>query len=221
MKQLITLSLCLTAIFASTFVVIKLTGVLTLDDIKRWLQIASEANAIAVAFVIIILLCSDLFIAVPTLTLCILSGYFLGFFWGGITASIGMLCAITLGYWICYRYGPGLLKKIYKDETKRLEMQQLFNQHGGKIILISRALPMLPEVCACLAGSNRMSFLQFIGLFSLATFPYGFVAAFAGSHSSIENPMPAIIVAALLPLSLWLCWFFWIKPGLKKQISSC
>lgn len=220
MRQLITLALCLMAIFASIFVIIKLTGALTLEDIKHWLQVASEANAITVALVIIILLCSDLFIAVPTLTLCILSGYFLGFFLGAITASFGMLCAMSLGYSICYRYGHGLLKRIYKDDKKRLDMQHLFNQQAWKIIFISRALPMLPEVCACLAGSNRMPFTQFISLFSIATLPYAFVAAFAGSHSSIENPYPGLMVAIFWPFSLWLCWFFWIKPGFGKQISD-
>lgn len=207
MKQLITLALCLTAIFASTFVVIKLTGVLTLDDIRYWLEVAAEADSIWVATVIILLLASDLFIAVPTLSLCILSGYFLGFFYGGIAASIGMLSAGCLGYWICFCFGEKFLKKIYKNEKKREEMQKIFIQQGGKFILVSRALPMLPEVCACLAGSNRMSFKQFLFLFSIATFPYGFVAAFAGSHSTFENPLPALIIVIALPLSLWLCWF--------------
>jgi uncharacterized membrane protein YdjX (TVP38/TMEM64 family) len=220
MRQLITLALGLMAIFASTFVIIKLTGVLTLDDIKHWLNLAAEANPLAVALTIIILLTCDLFIAVPTLSVCILAGYFLGFFWGGISASVGMLCTGTLGYWICYCYGPGLLQKIYRDEKKRQEMQQLFNQQGKKIILISRAMPMLPEICACLAGSNRLPFPEFLFLFSIATFPYGFVAAFAGSHSSIENPLPALITAILVPLILWLCWFLWLKPGFTKQISN-
>lgn len=220
MRQLITLALCLMAIFASIFVIIKFTGALTLDDIRHWLQLASEANPVSVALVIILLLCSDLFIAVPTLSICILSGYFLGFFWGGLTAAVGTLCAGLLGYWICYFFGPGVLQKIYKDENKRQELQQLFNQQGGKIILISRALPMLPEVCACLAGSHRMPFLQFLLLFSAASFPYAFVAAFAGSHSSIENPLPGIIVAIALPICLWLCWFVWIKPAINRSESS-
>lgn len=220
MRQLITLALGLMAIFATTFIIIKLTGVLTLDDIKHWLHLAAEANPIAVALTIIILLTCDLFIAVPTLSVCILAGYFLGFFWGGIVASIGMLCAGSLGYWICYFYGPGLLQKLYKDKNKLFEMQQIFNQQAGKIILISRALPMLPEVCACLAGSHRMAFSRFLFLFSIATFPYGFVAALAGSQSSFENPLPALVVAIGLPLTLWLCWFLWVKPTFSKQLPD-
>jgi uncharacterized membrane protein YdjX (TVP38/TMEM64 family) len=216
MRQLILLALGLMAIFASIFIIIKLTGVLTLDDIKHWLNLAAEANPVAVALTIIILLTCDLFIAVPTLAVCILAGYFLGFFWGGIAASIGMLCTGTLGYWICYYYGPGLLQKIYQDEKKRQEIKQIFNQQGKKIILISRAMPMLPEICACLAGSNRLPFPEFLFLFSIATFPYGFVAAFAGSHSSIENPLPALLASILVPVTLWACWFLLIKAASCK-----
>jgi uncharacterized membrane protein YdjX (TVP38/TMEM64 family) len=219
MRQLITLALCLMAIFASTFLLIKITGLLTLEDIRYWLQAASQAHSISVALIIVLLLTSDLIIAVPTLSLCILSGYFLGFFWGGVTASVGMLCAGSLGYAICYKFGKKFLQKIYKDEHKLNEMQQLFNHQGGKIILISRALPMLPEVCSCLAGSNRMAFTQFLFFFSIATTPYAFVAAFAGSHSSFDNPLPALIVVIGLPLCLWIFWIFWIKPEITKHIS--
>jgi hypothetical protein len=72
MKQLITIALILAAIFASTFVVIKATGILTIDDVRTWLTMASEINPIYVALAVIILLFSDLFIAVPNLTICIL-----------------------------------------------------------------------------------------------------------------------------------------------------
>lgn len=219
MRPLITLALGLMAIFIAIFILIKLTGVLTLDDIKHWLNLAAEANPVVVALTIILLLTCDLLITVPTLSLCILAGYFLGFFWGGMTASIGMLSAGSLGYWLCYFYGPGLLQKIYKDEKKRQQMQQVFNQQGKKIILISRAMPMLPEISACLAGSNRLPFTEFLFFFSIATLPYGFIAAFAGSHSNIENPLPALIAAVLVPLILWVCWFLWIKPGFSKTTA--
>ena len=77
MKQLLTIALILATAFASTFIVIKVTGILTIEDIKNWLTIASEINPVYVVLTVIILLFADLFIAIPTLTICILSGYFL------------------------------------------------------------------------------------------------------------------------------------------------
>lgn len=43
--------------------------------------------------VIALFLVSDLFIAIPTLTIATLSGYFLGFGYGGLAAATGMMLA--------------------------------------------------------------------------------------------------------------------------------
>ena len=84
MKPLIRIIVVLAVIFASTFAIIRLSGVLTEGDIKAWLEAATNINPWYVASAVVLILAIDIFIAVPTLTTCILSGYFLGFLWGGI-----------------------------------------------------------------------------------------------------------------------------------------
>ena len=93
MKPLLRIILLLAVIFASTFVIIRLSGVLTEDDIKAWLEAATNINPWYVALAVVLILAIDIFIAVPTLTTCILSGYFSGFICGGLAASIGLLSA--------------------------------------------------------------------------------------------------------------------------------
>lgn len=89
MKALLKITLVLSLAFASTFLIIRLSGVLTEDDIKTWLEAATTINPWYVGLAVVSLLAVDLFIAVPTLTICILSGYLLGFPWGGLSASKG------------------------------------------------------------------------------------------------------------------------------------
>jgi len=216
MKQLLTIALILATAFASTFIVIKTTGILTIEDIKNWLTIASEINPIYVALTVIILLFADLFIAVPTLTICILSGYFLGWSTGGLASTVGMMLAGVVGYWICWTIGPKLLMRIYKDPKKLAEMQNIFSEHSTSVILMCRAMPILPEVVSCMAGANKMPFARFIAYYSISTTPYAFIAAYAGSKSSLTNPTPAIFTAIGISLVLWLSWFFFLRRHYPK-----
>ncbi|MCF6362673.1 MAG: VTT domain-containing protein [Gammaproteobacteria bacterium] len=220
MRQLITLALTLAAIFVSTFILIKATGILTVEDIESALAAASKINPLYVAAIIIALLFADLFIAIPTLTIAILSGYFLGFVLGGISAMSGMLLAGLAGYMLCWLYGPGLLMKIYKNPEKLREMERVFSLHGSMALIICRALPILPEVSCCLAGANRMSFWKFLFYYSIGTIPYAFIASYAGSQSSLSNPKPAIFTAIAISLSLWLAWFIFLRKSKNKQIAK-
>jgi hypothetical protein len=68
MKPLLRIILVLAVIFASTFVIIRLTGVLTEDDIKAWLEAATNINPWYVVSAVVLILAIDIFIAVPTLT---------------------------------------------------------------------------------------------------------------------------------------------------------
>lgn len=211
MKQLITVALVLATLFASTFLILTTTGVLTVEGIEAGLKAASEVNAIYVIISVVALLLADIFIAVPTLTIAILSGFFLGFGLGAFSATLGMALAGLTGYALCRLYGPGLLKKIYPDSHKREEMQSLFNQHGSTVLLICRAMPILPEVSCCMAGANRMPFVRFFTCYMVSTLPYASIAAFAGSRSSLDNPQPAIYAAIGLALFFWTAWAVFIR----------
>jgi uncharacterized membrane protein YdjX (TVP38/TMEM64 family) len=217
MRQLITLAIGLALLFASTFVIIKVTGVLSIDDIKAFLTTAHESAPGYVAAAVIAFLVADLFIAVPTLTVTILSGYFLGFPLGFLTAATGLLTAGTLGYAICHAYGPGLLHRINKDAAKQQEMARIFTRYGGLVLIICRAMPILPEVSCCLAGATRMPFMKFAAAFALGTVPYALIAAYAGSRSSLDNPTPAILTAMVLSLLLAGAWTVLLRRYRAEQ----
>lgn len=206
MKRLFITAAGLALIFASTFILIKVTGVLSVDDIKSFLTSADEIAPIYVIGAVVALLLADLFVAVPTLTITILSGYFLGFALGFVAAVVGLLSAGLLGYLISFAYGPGLLRKIHKDMDEQAEMEAVFAKYGHIVLLICRALPILPEVSCCLAGATRMSFRRFIMAFVLGTVPYALIATYAGSQSTLENPKPAIFAAIGLALFFGVAW---------------
>lgn len=211
MLRLFILAASLAAVFASTFLIFNATGLITLDSIKNLLTYASQVHPVYIGLAITFLLFLDMFIAMPTLTIATLAGYFMGPVYGAVFSILGMWAAGISGYGICRTWGNGLLIKIYKDETKLAEMQTLFNQYGAHALVFCRATPILPEVTCCLAGANNVSFVKFFLFYSMGTVPYACIAAFAGSQSTLDAPLPGIISAIGLSLTLWLCWFLLIR----------
>jgi len=209
MKPLVRLFLIIATVFASTFIVFKFTGLLATDQIEGWLMQAKDVSPVYVGIIVALLLFADLFIAMPTLTVIILSGYFLGHAHGAMAALSGTGLAGISGYAISCYYGDRIMAFLIKDEEKRREAMSAFNKSGFAMILMSRAIPILPEASACLAGMTNMKFWKFLLAWSISTIPYVLIATYAGSISSVSDPKPAILAAIVISSLLWISWFLY------------
>jgi len=217
MKPLLKVMLILGLIFASTFILGRVLGILTVENVRYLLETAQQVDPLYVIAVVILLLFIDLFVAVPTLTITLLAGYFLGFGTGTATALTGMTLAAIVGYGISMKYGKRPLKFLLKDAQKRNQMVTAFTNNGPAMIMLSRAAPILPEVCACMAGVTRMRLSHYLAFFMLGTIPYVAIAAYAGSISTLSNPEPAIFAALGLYAFLWASWFIYKRYQRVQQ----
>jgi len=217
MKSLLKVFLIIASLFASTFLLIKLTGILTVEQIEGWLIQAKELSPLYVGGIVALLLFADLFIAVPTLTITILSGYFLGHIYGTIAALIGILLAGVCGYVLSHYYGNAILGFLLKNESKRNEAISAFQEHGIMMILLSRAMPILPEASACLSGMTRMPFHKFLIAWLVSSVPYILIATYAGSISSLDNPKPAVFTAIGITVFFWIAWFVYHRVNKKRN----
>jgi uncharacterized membrane protein YdjX (TVP38/TMEM64 family) len=77
-------------------------------------------------------------------------------------------------------------------------------------------MPILPEVSACLAGMMNLPFKKFLITWFISTIPYAFIATYAGSVSSIDNPKPAIFTAIGLSALLCILWFLYPRAHIKN-----
>lgn len=215
MKELIKVILIVMLFFTTTFIIAKTTGFLSLEQIKGWFDQAKTAPPIYIISIVISLLFLDLFIAVPTLSLIMLAGYFLGYPLGLLASITGLMIAGCSGYLLSYIFGNRILKFLVKNDEKRDDIKLTFHKHAFIMILLSRALPMLPEVTSCLSGSTRMPFLKFLLAWTISTLPYAVIASYSGSISSASNPMPAIFTAMGITTFLWIGWFFFHRTQKK------
>ena len=217
MKPLVKVMLILGSIFALTFVAGRLFGILTVENVEIWLEQAASVDPWWLAGLVILLLFIDIFVAVPTLTITILAGYFLGFSAGAISAFAGISAAAFTGYGMSRIWGEKPISLLVRNPDEREEMRKTFQRNGPMMIMLSRAAPIVPEVTACMAGATKMSFLLYLVYFSLSTAPYVMIASYAGSVSSIDNPRPALFAVLFLYATLWIGWYFF---GLKNKSSA-
>lgn len=217
MKALLKFVILLGAFFTFTLLLFKVLGVLSVDDIKLWLEQALGISPWIVGLIIIGLLLIDLFIAIPTLSLTILSGFFLGLELGVTYSSIGMIGAGSMGYFVSRTNGERLLRFVTKDEEQVAEMKELFTKFGPVSLMLCRAAPMLPEVTSCLAGVTRMPYLRYLLFYLIGTLPYSIIAVYAGSISSIDNPAPAIFTFMGMFAGLTFIWIVFIYFTKKRK----
>lgn len=220
MKEMLKIMLILFVVFITIFIFAKITGLLSLEQIEGWLIQAQNAPTIYIMAIVIALLFLDLFVTVPTLSLIMLSGYFLGYPLAVLASVTGLIITGCSGYLLSFLYGSRVLRLLIKDDKKREDMKSTFHKHGFAMILLSRALPMLPEVTACLSGSTRMPFPKFLAAWSLSSVPYVLIAAYSGSISSLGNPMPAIFTAIGITSVLWLGWFLFHRKHKKMAANG-
>lgn len=220
MKSLIKVFLVLFTFFTFTLFVINYFDLLSIEDIKRYLREAKEISPLYLGLLVSFFLFLDLFIAVPTLSIIILSGYFLGFGYGFLFSLLGVSLAGMSGYLLSYKFGNKFLNFLIKDKEQKKEMTKTFNKHGMAMIILSRAMPILPEASACLSGFTKMKFKKFAFAWYISSIPYILIATYSGSISSIDNPQPAIFTAIGLSLFFWLMWFIYHKKEKKKKSNS-
>ena len=142
-------------------------------------------NSSYFGFIITGLFAIDLFLIVPTLPLSLLAGYQLGFVEGMIYIFMGLCSAGFLGYILGYFLGDKVLDFILKENKEKFSA--LFSSNSISLIILSRALPMLPESCALLAGSMKMSFRKFALAWFFNSLPYAIFTSFMGYISYNES----------------------------------
>lgn len=217
MKALLKVMLTIAAVFASTFILGRVFGILTEENVRAWLESANTLSIATVFAVVVTLLFIDLFVAVPTLTIVILGGYFLGFEFGFFAAMTGSALAAFVGYAICARWGEAGLSKVIRDDQQRGAMHDAFDTHGPGMILLARGAPILPEVTACMAGITRMPLGRFALFWMIGTLPYMAIATYAGSISTFNDPKPAIYAALSLYGVMWIGWYIYRRFHIRRD----
>ncbi|MEM7025047.1 MAG: VTT domain-containing protein [Pseudomonadota bacterium] len=158
-----------------------------------------------------LLLASDLLLPIPATAIMAALGFVYGPVWGGVISTAGGFLGGTIGYEICRRFGRQLALRLLGQHDLE-QGERLFARSGGWLVVLSRWLPVFPEVIACMAGLSRMPRWAFYVALLCGSAPLGFTFAAIG-HTGAEHPILAIALSALVPPILWLV----VQPLVRAQ----
>lgn len=206
MKDLLKIALVLALAFASTFLLIQGTGLVTEEGVRAFLAEAHTIHPGWFVLLVILLLVVDLLIAVPTMATILLAGYFLGPVLGGAAAAMGLMLLGTLGYGLGFRFGRPILGRLFKDEARLAGIEAAFARNDLLVLFVCQALPILPELSCTLAGVARMRFARFLLGYGVGVVPFAFIVAWGGSASTASDPWPAIYTVIGVSTALLLAW---------------
>lgn len=160
-------------------------------------------------------LISDLFLPVPTTVIIGAMGAVIGVARAAWWGWLGLTLAGMSGYGLA-RWGGKTWADTLVPPSEQQRYRDLFNHWGGLAVVLSRMLPILPEVLSVLAGLYGMSAKRFALAVSLGSIPPALVYAWIGSKAQ-AHPGPAswglVVITALL-------WGLYVYIERKKSSPS-
>jgi uncharacterized membrane protein YdjX (TVP38/TMEM64 family) len=161
----------------------------------------------------ILLLMGDLLLPLPATLIMAAIGYIYGPVAGALISAAGSFLAGSLGYWLCRVLGETTARRLLGEKDYALG-KKLSGNVGGWVVVLSRWLPVFPEVVSCMAGLTRMPAGYFHGALLCASVPLGFTYAFIG-HTGIEHPALSIGLSAVVPALIWSV----IRPVFQRSVK--
>ena len=149
----------------------------------------------------ILLLLADLLLPIPGTVVMSVLGVVYGFWIGGLIATVGSMLAGILGYGVG-RFFDEKFAKRWLGEKDFEKGRSLFDKSGAWVVAVSRALPILPEVLACMAGLLRMPFGKFVIALACGAVPMSFLFAWIGAIGR-EQPAWGFAFSLGVPAVLW------------------
>lgn len=157
--------------------------------------------------VAIALLAADILLPLPASGIMAALGVLFGPIMGGVIAALGNWLSGAIAFVVCRRIGRPAMQRIAGGEALKID-EARFKRFGVFFVAGSRALPVLPEITACLAGLYAMPWSRFVYALSLGALLTGFGFAYLG-HAGRADPFMVVIIATMLPpLALLLIYRF-------------
>ena len=148
------------------------------------------------------LLTADVVLPVPATGVMSALGYVYGAVAGGFIGAAGSFLSGALGYGLCRRWGERAAARLLSPEEREKGARLFAGPAGGWLVALSRWMPLLPEVTACMAGLTGMPAGRFFPALACGCVPMAFVFAAIGAEG-VERPAVAIGLSVVIPAALY------------------
>lgn len=159
------------------------------------------SHSFTTAFIIFILLASDILLPIPSSVVSTGAGFILGFPGGFAASWLGMTTACIIGYGLGSKSRQSLSNHLLGDEEIK-KLENLNRRFGDWFIITTRAVPVLAEAAVIFAGIGSMPFPRFIIMTMLSNAAISAVYTAVGECSASSNSfLLAFTASILIPLT--------------------
>jgi uncharacterized membrane protein YdjX (TVP38/TMEM64 family) len=182
---------------------------------ESWIQtrLDQSVSAPRAAMFVIGVLATDVFLPVPSSAVSTFAGQRLGIVGGALASWIGMTLGAVVAFALARRFGKPLAERL-AGPVELARMERLTDRHGTRLIVITRALPVLAEASVLVMGAARLSWRKFLPAAMLSNLGLSAVYATCGALSREAGiELTALIASIALPLlAAALAKRFWPAP---------
>lgn len=178
---------------------------------ERWVQtrLDTAMSPVQAAGVVIGVLATDVFLPIPSSAVSTFGGQRLGIVGGTLASWLGMTLGATAAFALAQRWGRPLAQRLAGVE-EYARMEQLAERHGARLVVLTRALPVLAEAAVLVLGSAQLSWRRFLPALLLSNLGLSLMYAVFGAYSrSTGAEISALVASIALPL---------LAAGAAKQL---
>ncbi|MBF0198116.1 MAG: VTT domain-containing protein [Planctomycetes bacterium] len=134
-----------------------------------------------------------------------------------IASSLGLLSSNCCGYLLC-RYGGRKLFHRLVGDGEYDQLKVLLHRYGSGLIIMTRAVPMMPEIISAFAGMTSMNFKVFIIANLFGSLPLAFYCSYIGV--TVESRVYEMLLAILFSFAAFVIYHLIFRYILKAKTES-
>ncbi len=199
LRRYLLLVLAMIVILGALFAVVETLGVPLLTDPSPWLERGGWAAVVVGTGLLIV----DVVLPVPSSVIMVANGAIFGIVLGSILSLIGSVGAAMVGFLIGRRGGSLLSRIVTPAEID--QANRLLDRWGLLAIIVTRAVPLLAETMAIIAGTSRLEWRRVLVAVIVGAIPASILYAVTGALASGFASGVAVFVAVIVLAGVF--WF--------------
>ena len=164
---------------------------------RRVAQLLDQSLPVPTAAALVIgVLATDVLLPVPSSVVSTFAGQRLGFFGGTLASWLGMTIGAVAGFWIARQWGRPLAVRLAgRQEYERME--RLSQRIGPRVLVLTRAVPVLAEAGVLLFGATRLGWKRFLWPVCLSNLGIAAAYGLLGDWSRRQGTMLVALAASI------------------------
>ncbi len=145
----------------------KTSEILIADNITEIVNLIRSWGVAAPIISIVLMVLQAVIAPLPAYLITAANGIIFGIFWGVVISTIGALLGAIVSFAITRWFYTNYANKILNDSRAQHYIEKMSSQHGFKLILISRLIPIISfDLISYAAGASKIKLSHFL----IATF---------------------------------------------------